>query len=604
MASGTDVLTTPAPAPAAPSRRPPGRRMVCWYDPRVLARTGVRSIISATIGRQADRRLLDALAAPKVEPSDFSVDAEGRPREELWLDFVADMGDGWDSTYAVAQAVARPTLTLRDETGATHETRGGELLIFGGDEVYPSASLHEYEERTLRPWAAALRGQRPPPHLFAIPGNHDWYDGLVSFMRLFCQGRRPAGLQTHQRRSYFAVKLPHGWWLIGTDMQLESDLDEPQVRYFQELAREMGEKDRIILCLAEPAWLVAQLRPPARDYLENNLDFLQREVFGRKASVFLTGDIHHYRRHANEEGRQKIIAGGGGAFLHPTHVPRKERALPEGFTARKTFPTPRESRRLCWHNLAFVWHNPSFGVLTGLLYLLLAWMQVADLGEGPAATWRLSRVLGAALLNPGVLLLSALLVLGMIGFADHRFGRGRWLAGGLHGVAHLAASLGVFGGAFALTGALLPSGSVPQELLGAVLVFAGGFLVGPTLMGLYLLLSLNGFGAHPNEAFSSLSIPDWKNFVRMRLDREGRLWLYPIGLRRVPRAWKPGETVREPEWVPQDKAATPPMLIEPPIVIGPTQAPPSLTHKGASPEHTPSGNLWAERSHPGVGPTP
>ncbi|WP_233166578.1 metallophosphoesterase [Archangium sp. Cb G35] len=569
MASGTETLTAPQRAPGGPPERPQGRKMVRWFDPFVLLKAGVRSTISTTIGEQADRRLLDALAAPKVEPSDFSVDEAGQPREELWLDYVADLGDGWDSTYAVAQTVSRPALTLRDETGTAYETRRGEVLVFGGDEVYPEASVKEYEERTVRPWEAAMRGQGPAPHLFAVPGNHDWYDGLVSFMRLFCQGRRPAGWHTHQRRSYFAVKLPHGWWLLGTDMQLESDIDEPQVQYFQELAKHMKEEDRIILCLAEPAWLVGQVRPPGeRTYLDNNLDFLEQQVLGKKVSVFLTGDIHHYRRHANEEGRQKIIAGGGGAFLHPTHVPRKEASLPDGFTARKTFPSKEESRRLCWRNLGFLGHNPSFGVLTGLLYLLLAWMQVADLSEGGTVAWKLSRVLGAALVNPGVLLLSVMLVLGMVGLADARFGRGRWVVGVLHGVAHLAASLFVFWGAFALTGELLPLGSVPQEMLGALLVFAGGFLLGPTLMGVYLLVSLNGFEAHANEAFSSLTIPDWKNFLRLRIDREGRLWLYPIGLRRVPRNWKRGETARDPEWVADDKDATPPELIEPPIVIG------------------------------------
>ena len=569
MASGTEALTAPPGAPATPPSRPRGRKMVRWFDPFVLLKAGLRSTISKTIGEQADRRLLDALVAPKVEPSDFSVDEAGRPREELWFDYVADLGDGWDSTYAVAQTVSRPTLTLTDETGTAYETRRGEVLVFGGDEVYPEASVKEYEERTVRPWAAAMRGQGPAPHLFAVPGNHDWYDGLVSFMRLFCQGRTPAGWRTHQRRSYFAMKLPHGWWLLGTDMQLESDLDEPQVQYFQALAKQMKEEDRIILCLAEPAWLLGQVRPPGeRTYLDNNLDFLEQQVLGKKVSVFLTGDTHHYRRHANPEGRQKIIAGGGGAFLHPTHVPRKEVALPDGFTARKTFPSPGESRRLCWGNLGFLGHNPGFGVFTGLLYLLLAWMQVADLREGGTVAWKLSRVLGAALVNPGVLLLAVVLVLGMMGLADERFGRARWGVGLLHGVVHLAASLFAFWGAFALSGALLPPGSVPQELLGAVLVFAGGFLLGPTLMGLYLLISLNGFGAHANEAFSALSIPDWKNFLRLRIDREGRLWLYPIGLRRVPRAWKRGQTAREPEWVADDEKATPPELIEPPIVIG------------------------------------
>lgn len=571
MDTATHVITTPIPSRAAPPKHPPGRRMVCWFNPVILARTGVRAVISATIGKQADRRLLDALAAPVVEPSDFSVDAAGQPREELWFDYVSDLGDGWDSTYAVALAVSRPTLTVRDETGASHDTRAGEVLVFGGDAVYPAASVKEYQERTVQPWASAVRGQRAPPHLFAVPGNHDWYDGLVSFMRLFCQGRRLASWQTHQRRSYFAVKLPHGWWLLGTDMQLESDIDEPQVRYFQQIAKLMREGDRVILCNAEPAWLCAQVRPPGqRSYLENNLDFLQDQVLGKKVSVFLAGDIHHYRRHANAEGRQKIIAGGGGAFLHPTHVPRKEAELPEGFTARKSYPSATESRRLGWRNLGFLRHNPQFGLLTGLLYVLLAWALSVNIGESPAPT-AVSMVVSTALSSPGVMIIALLAIVGLIGFADRRFGHWRWGVGTLHGLVHLAAVFLIAWGVSHLVGPVLglPFRSVQRDLLSAALIFVGGFLVGPTIMGVYLLLSLNVFGAHGNEAFSSLAIPDFKNFVRLRIDKDGRLWIFPIGIRRVPRAWKPGETVREPEWVPdpKDKRATPPALIEPPIVV-------------------------------------
>ncbi len=571
MASTTGVITAPAPPPATPPRRPPGLKMVSWLDPLILAKTGLRAVISATIGKQADRRLLDALAAPDVKPWDFSVDAAGQPREELWFDYVSDMGDGWDSTYAVAQTVARRTLTVRDETGATYDTRGGELLVFGGDEVYPTASVSAYEERTLKPWTSAMRGQRPPPHLFAIPGNHDWYDGLVSFMRLFCQGRDLGGFETHQRRSYFAVKLPHGWWLIGTDMQLESDIDQPQVSYFQELARQLGKDDHIILCLAEPAWLVSRIRPKdGRSYLENNLDFLEDQVLGKKISVFLAGDLHHYRRHADDEGRQKIIAGGGGAFLHPTHLLQKETTLSDGFTERKSFPSPQESRRLCWRNLGLVASNPRFGVLTGLLYMLLAWALAVNVGD-TSVPRALGLVLRTALSSPGIVLLAVLVFLGLIGFADRRFGRWRWLAGLLHGLAHLAAAFVIAWGVAHLVGAVLglPFRSPWRDLLSAVLIFAGGFLAGPTIMGLYLLLSLNGFGAHPNEAFSSLAIPDWKNFIRLHIDKDGRLRIFPIGIRRVPRSWKPGTAAREPEWVadPQDRRATPPALIEPPLTV-------------------------------------
>jgi hypothetical protein len=577
MASETHVLTAPTRVGTAPPRRPPRRKMVSWFDPLVLIRAGVRSLISTTIGKHADRRLLDSLTMPEGMPTDLSrtEDEARRPNGDFWFDFVADLGDGWDSTYGVAVQVCKPELRLTDETGKTYETRAGELLVFGGDEVYPEGDVKAYAERTVRPWEAARPKSQPAPRLFAIPGNHDWYDGLVAFMRLFCQRRSPPAWKTEQRRSYFAVKLPHNWWLLGVDMQLESDLDEPQVKYFQHLAENrMGPEDRIILCMAEPAWLVAHMRPPGeRTYLDNNLDFLEQQVLKKRVSVFLTGDIHHYRRHANSEGRQKIIAGGGGAFLHPTHVPRKERELPGGFKKYKTFPKPEESRRLCWRNLGLLAHNPTLGLVTGFLYLLLAWMQMADLRVGGTVTWELTRVLGAALVNPAVVLLSVLLVLGLVVFADGRFGWGRWVAGVLHGGAHLVAALGMFWAAFALTGSFLRPGSLPQELLAAVLIFAGGFLIGPTLLGLYLLISLNGFGAHANEAFSALAIPDWKNFLRLRIDKEGQLWIFPVGIRRVPRAWKPGEReARDPEWVSDDKDATEPELIEPPIVIGSARA--------------------------------
>lgn len=571
MASTTGVIDAPEPSPATPPRRRPGRKMVSWLDPLILAKTGMRAAISATIGKQADHRLLDALVAPEVKPYDFSVDAAGQPREELWFDYVSDLGDGWDATYAVARAVAQPTLTVRDELGATYDTRGGEVLVFGGDEVYPTASVTAYEERTLHPWTCAIRGQRPPPHVFAIPGNHDWYDGLVSFMRLFCQGRNLAGFETHQRRSYFAVKLPHGWWLIGTDMQLESDIDQPQVCYFQELAWQMREDDRIILCLAEPAWQISQSCPrDGRSYLENNLRFLEEQVLGKKVSVFLAGDLHHYQRHANSEGRQKIIAGGGGAFLYPTHLPRKEAALLGGFTERKSFPSPQESRRQCWRNLALAATSPRFGALTGLLYMLLAWALAANLG-GTDVPKALEIVVRTALSSPGIVLIAVLVTLGLIGFADERFGRWRWLAGVLHGLTHLTtAFLIAWGVAHIISSVVdLPFRSLRTDLLSAVLTFVGGFLAGPTIMGLYLLLSLNVFGAHPNEAFSSLAIPDWKNFVRLHIDKSGHLRIFPIGIRRVPRSWKPGETVREPAWVadPKDRRATPPALIEPPIAL-------------------------------------
>ncbi len=39
-------------------------QMVSWYDPRLLARVGVRTIVSSVFGQYADQRLMQAVTDP------------------------------------------------------------------------------------------------------------------------------------------------------------------------------------------------------------------------------------------------------------------------------------------------------------------------------------------------------------------------------------------------------------------------------------------------------------------------------------------------------------------------------------------------------------
>jgi hypothetical protein len=39
-------------------------KMVSWYDPRLLARIGVRTIVSSVFGQYADQRLMQAVTDP------------------------------------------------------------------------------------------------------------------------------------------------------------------------------------------------------------------------------------------------------------------------------------------------------------------------------------------------------------------------------------------------------------------------------------------------------------------------------------------------------------------------------------------------------------
>jgi hypothetical protein len=644
-ASGSAEPATPPKAKQKP--------MVGWYDPRQLAQTGVQVAISTIFGRHSDHRLVEAMASGEVKEKfydytyhyaddgqDRCEPDETRPRDSIWIDYVGDVGDGWNATYAIAYHLAETgrTFTYTDREGkqCQAETHRGDILIFGGDEAYPTASRIEYKERLLGPYETALRKTDDPhPHAFAIPGNHDWYDSLVSFTRLFTSRRWFAGWRTRQSRSYFALKLPHNWWLLGTDVQLGSDIDGPQVAYFHRLAQEMqAETERtnqpatVILCHAEPHWIrTAQYAGIDPHYSESNLLLLEKRL-GKDVAVFIAGDLHHYRRHeAQDQSTQKITAGGGGAFLHPTHVGllgnRLDRIVEQGldeqgegsnddqkrpdqkrvepskdriFALKKSFPPEEVSRKLCWRNLLFPYlkGNASwtFGFVTAVLYLLTTISVVARIDDSKIQAVQytpgslLARITGMAIdtlaNSPPTLVFVIVTVVGFIFFTDTHSVRYRLIMGGVHALAHVLAAFTIA----LVCVSFIATISTPESwrfsipwgdfhfyldtrmLLATVMIFIGGYVVGPFIMGLYLLVSMNVFGRHSNEAFSSLAMQDWKNFLRLHIDTNGDLTIYPVGIRRVPRHWKErrkGET--GPELVSDDPQATGPELIEPPIVM-------------------------------------
>jgi hypothetical protein len=539
--------------------------MVGWFDPDQLVRTGVDVIISAIFARNSDRRVLDALSHPVADPADYS------SRAELWLDYVADTGDGWNSTYAVAHALAQPQLDVVVD-GARRTTRRGDLLVFGGDAVYPVASREAYQHRLTAAYRTALP-ETPPPHpkVFAVAGNHDWYDSLVAFTRLFCTGgkRSFAGWQTHQSRSYFAARLPHGWWLIGVDVQLESDIDDPQLEYFRQIADSMAPDDRIVLCTAEPYWIYEQrYRQFDRDITERNLAFLEQRIFGNRVAVFIAGDLHHYRRHTSAAGRHKITAGGGGAFLFPTHVDLDEvQELKDGYTYRTSFPAPETSRKLSRKLLGFARINPAFGHLTALFYLLFAMAIKVDIGHlGVRDVGQVLHAVAAGILNSEIALFwGVLLVFGFYFFTEtHDPKFKRW--GGLaHASAHLIAAflLGWFGLYASVTWMELPPNSISQIIATGVLIGVGGYLIGPTIMGAYLFVSMNWFRRHAGE-LSALKCEDHKSWVRMHVGPAGDLCIYALGIDVVPRRWSEvTPTAEAPSLlVAADEKATRPRLVD------------------------------------------
>lgn len=539
-----------------PVRRKPAR-MTGWFDPGVLSQTATMMVTANIFGRHSDTRLIEALGSQPQDCFDYSdqgAAAGAATSAEFWIDYVADLGDGWNPTYAIADAISRESL---------QDTRAGRVLVMGGDQVYPYPSRDAYARRTESPYTAAFSNRNTKPDVYAIPGNHDWFDSLIAFSRLFCHPDRGfAGCRTRQTRSYFALKLPHDWWLVGIDLQLGADLDEPQVQYFRRMSQQMSAQANVILCVPEPQWVYELAYPDYEAYAARTLEYFERDVLQRPVRVKLTGDLHFYKRHADSSGAQQIISGGGGAFLHPSHLP----AVPElrnGFSEQVVYPSTKISKGLAWGNLLFPWLNPKAGWLFAIVYGLSAWFASSrlDLADIETFSQALRNALSLAVRDPFLGLWLIIVVGSMVFFTDTHSRVYRVLGGGLHAIAHLMAALTLAWLSMRVTvNALGMQYGHPSQLLAAgLLTFVSGAVVGGFVLGLYLLISVGVFGRHANEAYSALRIQDFKQWLRLRIDREGVLTGWCFAIDRVPRRWGNDESGRPQA---DDARATQPRVVD------------------------------------------
>jgi len=407
---------------------PHERQPVAWYQPGVLWTASLQVISSLDQLRNRDGR--ESQTQPLVVIDRSQPEAQGDHAGEFWFDFIADTGDGGNAVYAVANAALAEQLVLGGQA-----LPRGELLLFGGDLAYPAASTDDYRYRFVEMFEAVrndsadtlVRGRRLT--LAAIPQNHDWMDSASTFNRYFVRGYDSApllGADIPQRQSYFCVKLPGGWWVLGLDFALSHDIDRDQYEQFETLAvgghgkpASIGEQDKVILIYPEPYWT----RPIGDGADESHPKRYQRleGLLRGRIRLRLAGDLHQYLRwDAADAGDgatdgHLVVCGTGGAFTHPTHTksttrpvrlrefdtrdcippePRTDRpALAVGLTGKRTkglhfkrqeataFPSRAASRAGAWANLfAFLPRadgyngNVGFALLLGALYWFNAYL--------------------------------------------------------------------------------------------------------------------------------------------------------------------------------------------------------------------------------------
>jgi hypothetical protein len=538
-----------------------GKAAVRWLSVPQLVRTAIEVVRVTKFARYADKR-----EAMSGTPREFY--AVARKDGDVWVDYVSDTGDGFPATYATARCVAGdPKLTVAPKKAADFNGRPkqADLLVFGGDEVYPVASVKRYEERLNHVLRAAGEeaGLIGHPPVIALPGNHDWYDGLVAFRRNFCESwilrdRVAApmpipipdvnksddvgGWRAFQSRSYFAVQLTEDWWLWGIDSQLDSPIDAEQLSYFRDAQVLLGEAN-LILCTATPSWLAAggtETHQAAPDTpLFTLLWFIDRILIdetgkGRdRLRLILTGDKHHYARYDPVDSTvapKLVTCGGGGAFLSSTHHldanlhvswklgrPDPQHTTRYQLNEAKAFPTKQESKaqtargkflKLGWRN---GWSLPLLagGIGLGLFALLLPQLWV---GFGFAT--------GAL----GVLLYG----FAVAGVKNRAVGWKRFVAAIPLAVPHLIGHVGIAWLVTWLATLLVPN--APRLLLYPA-AFAVLVLLGTTVFATYLHLA-DLARCHTLEAFSGMRIKGYKSHLRIKVNKNG-LVIHVVGMKSV-----------------------------------------------------------------------
>jgi len=230
---------------------------------------------------------------------------------------------------------------------------GAEFLCVCSDVIYPAGGIDEYGNKFCRPY----KDLDLP--VYAVPGNHDWYDDCSGFMYWFCgQEKAPAApkeklfskqwwrtrlwrrapspdpdrLQAAkdlrpppfeqakpQPGPYFALDAGP-LLVVGIDTGIEGGLDEEQGEWLERVSRS-SEKPKILLT-GKPLYVDGEHRP-GRIEGGNTVSHIVEKREHNYIAV-LGGDIHNYQSYPArlDDGRimMCLVTGGGGAFMHETHT--------------------------------------------------------------------------------------------------------------------------------------------------------------------------------------------------------------------------------------------------------------------------------------------
>ena len=307
----------------------------------------------------------------------FAVTAPGTDTGDFSFVVIGDTGEGDASQHA-----------LRDQLLTVAAREDVRFVAISSDVVYPNGSMVDYEAKFWLPF----KGVTKP--VFAIPGNHDWYDALEAFLATFLQP--DAARAAMRARAEADLRLTSTTntrieGLIAEAARLRREYDVPtgfqrgpffefQSDRFALVAVDTGIVKRVDP--AEWAWLesaldrargkltMAILGHPlyakAFDMAQGNAEFarLKRLLLDRGVTIVMAGDTHDFEYYAEpaRDGRPAVhyfVNGGGGAYLSlgtaldwPARPPTAEWAF---YPGRDALARKIDLRTPWWKRPAWWW---------------------------------------------------------------------------------------------------------------------------------------------------------------------------------------------------------------------------------------------------------
>jgi hypothetical protein len=390
---GTDAATLGAWKALLNQREHPKWDQFSWLTVRALFESVNDQLAKLDLDLVLERRArwIAAQRAAGAETrfrQDFIVDRTG----DRSFFLIGDPGEQDASQYAVV-----PVLTgaadVADSLGPTQFT------VIVSDVVYPAGDVNEYVNAFYIPYADY---DRP---IYALPGNHDWYDGLNGFMYHFCgadplpverfrasslrpgkrllaqlwrgssvpernhltawRSERPDagdGLPGLQPAPYFAIDT-EDLLIVAIDTGVTGEIDDEQGDWLVRISRRRKHK---ILLTGKPIYVDNEYHPCVIRWSESRCapeedgwtlrtvdDVIRHPNFGYLAAV--GGDVHNYQRYPvrltepNQRDLLYLVSGGGGAYLSPTQrIPvvggEPSKSIPDDATWPAGVEMPREWR--------------------------------------------------------------------------------------------------------------------------------------------------------------------------------------------------------------------------------------------------------------------